>query len=251
MALATTCIVVPCFNEAKRFDSATFATFGADHPTYSFLFVNDGSTDGTARLLDGLAGANSRVSVLHCGSNRGKAEAVRQGMLRAVAEKYSFVGFLDADLATPLSELVAMHEYLIVHSELQLVMGSRVMLLGRAIDRHPWRHYLGRMFATCVSLSISSPVYDTQCGAKVFRVNPKLGIVLQDSFSSKWIFDVEMLARLAKEYGIRGRELGKIVIEHPVMSWSDVGGSKVRPRDFLRAIAELFGIFRRFRRDLR
>lgn len=168
--MSTLCLVVPCFNEAARLDAARFAAFAARHPTVRFLFVDDGSTDETLQRLQALRVEDpARFSVLRMPENRGKAEAVRRGMLHALAGPSTYVGFWDADLATPLDEIPAFVGALEDNPAVRVVLGSRVRLLGRSVDRQTLRHYLGRVFATAASLTLGLPVYDTQCGAKLFR----------------------------------------------------------------------------------
>ncbi len=248
-----TTIVVPCYNEARRLSPATFRQFAADSPQVRFVFVNDGSTDATASVLAELA-ASDPVHFIHLDQprNGGKAEAVRAGMLHAFSLGGRYAGYWDADLATPLPEIPRFVQTLDAHPGRQIVFGARVQLLGRAIDRKPLRHYLGRIFATVASLMLSLPVYDTQCGAKLFRVTPELAQLFAEPFVVSWTFDVELIARLSvarRQHGGPGpREL---IYELPLERWHDVAGSKVRPGDFLKALLEMFHIHRKYLRNLR
>jgi glycosyltransferase involved in cell wall biosynthesis len=234
-------VVVPCYNEAGRLQTGAFREFVQDSSSILFVFVNDGSTDGTRDLLDALsAGDGDHFMVLHLDRNRGKAEAVRRGMLRAIELKATYAGYWDADLATPLSTIRDFVDHLDRHPALEIVLGARVRLLGRHIVRRPVRHYTGRVFATCVSLSLGIAVYDTQCGAKMFRVSPAMNRIFDQEFLSKWIFDVEILARFLHDR--RGRDMPSVddlIHEFPLDRWEDVAGSKLKPRDFVKAIYEL------------
>jgi glycosyltransferase involved in cell wall biosynthesis len=249
--LADPCtVVIPCYNEAARLPVGAFEVFLRSEASRGIrlLFVNDGSRDGTLAVLETLrAQFPERVCVLDQQPNRGKAEAVRQGMLRAIAEGQAAVtGFWDADLATPLDQIPEFLRLLAARPELHLVLGARVRLLGRRIQRQPLRHYLGRCFATVVSLMLHMPVYDTQCGAKLFRITPELRQVLAEPFHSRWIFDVEILARYLAFHRGDAHALETEMYEYPLPAWTDVAGSKVRSTDFLRALGELAAIYRRY-----
>jgi glycosyltransferase involved in cell wall biosynthesis len=239
-------VVVPCYNEERRLDLAAFRSFVDQAPSVRFLFVDDGSTDGTRAMLERFAAeTGDAVGVLVQPRNGGKAEAVRSGMLRAIDGGAELVGFWDADLATPLD---AVHDFLGVlrrRPDIDWVIGARVLLLGRNIRRRAIRHYLGRVFATAASMALDMPVYDTQCGAKLFRASPELRDVLAHPFTSRWVFDVEMIARLKL---LRSRSGGipaeRSIFEFPLQQWMDIAGSKVKGRDFVRASTELLRIWR-------
>ena len=241
-------VVVPCYDEADRLPGGEFLRFAGLEPRVHFLFVNDGSRDGTLPMLEALcAGNEPSLELLNKPVNAGKAEAVRDGMnaaMHANGRAYEFVGFWDADLATPLEAIPHLLEKLRRDSNVQMVFGSRVRLLGRAIHRRNVRHYLGRLFATCASMTLGLPIYDTQCGAKIFRVTPALRAVLAEPFVSKWIFDVEIVARFLRLEGLEF--CCETIFEYPLHAWRDVGGSKVRPADFFRSISDLARIRRRY-----
>jgi len=247
---ARTCIVVPCYNEESRLRRDEFARFASEHPDVRFLFVDDGSRDGTRALLQDVAAADpDSFSLLALPANRGKAEAVRQGMNRAFDEGAAYAGYWDADLATPLDEIPRFVETLDAHPVLEVLFGSRVQLLGRMIDRRASRHYLGRVGATAISLTLGLAVYDTQCGAKLFRVSPDCKALFAEPFVSGWIFDVEIVARMAEARRGTGRPgPAEVIREIPLWEWRDVAGSKVGPADFLRSMLELYRIHRRYLR---
>jgi dolichyl-phosphate beta-glucosyltransferase len=247
-----TTIVVPCYNEAKRLPVATFRAFAAAHPDVGFLFVNDGSRDETPKILKDLAESDpGRFAFLDQPENRGKAEAVRRGVLHVLRDSgrpAGFVGYWDADLATPLEEVPRFLAALEAHPEREACFGARVQLLGRRIERRALRHYLGRVFATVASLMLELPVYDTQCGAKLFRANAQTEALFAEPFLVSWTFDVEVIARMRVERARRGLPApSQVIYELPLDVWHDVAGSKVRPGDFVKALFEMLRIFLKYR----
>ncbi|NJL30937.1 MAG: glycosyltransferase [Phycisphaerales bacterium] len=147
-------LVIPCYNEAQRLPKQSFLQALQDQPDLHFMMVNDGSRDATLRMLEQLQQANpDRIGVLDLVQNVGKAEAVRQGLLAALAKvagnmEQGFIGYWDADLATPLAELPRFMEVMDSKPQVQWVMGTRIKMLGWDVDRTMHRHYVGRVFAT-------------------------------------------------------------------------------------------------------
>ena len=239
----STIVVVPCFNEAARLRPAAFAPL--TRAGVRVLFVDDGSTDGTAQLLAAHVRDNQACAeMLTLPCNCGKGEAVRQGLLRALASGAEVVGFLDADLATPPSELLRILDAM-TERKANVALGSRVALLGSSIHRYWLRHYLGRVFATGASLALGVPVYDTQCGGKLFRATPVLRRALSTPFRSRWAFDVELLGRLLGDGTARSE--APAFIEVPLHRWTDVKGSKMDLLAMARTGLELVTIALRLR----
>ena len=210
----------------------------------AFLFVDDGSTDSTPAILADMASRGcGHITILTLKQNVGKAKAVRFGVLAALERGPEFVGYWDADLSTPLSALPEFIHVFRTRSDVDIVMGARVKLLGRDISRRPIRHYCGRVFATAASFTLGVPVYDTQCGAKIFRATEPVRQVFSAPFRSKWIFDVEILSRYLASGALAHPE--SRICELPLDAWTDVPGSKLKLRHAVRAAWDLALIARR------
>lgn len=234
-------VIIPCFNEAKRLDQHSFVQFALDNESFEFLFVDDGSSDNTKDILNELERKSERLHSLILNENKGKAEAIRSGVHYALGENWSFdyIAYIDADLAVPLSELNHIEKVLTEKPDLKYIMGIRLARLGAHIERSNVRHYLGRVFATIVSFLLREPTYDTQCGAKFIHKD----IVRQlfaDKFKSRWFFDVEILFRIKQDFPELLRK--NQVAEIPLNRWKEVGDSRLKWIDFLKAPIELLSI---------
>lgn len=239
-----TLIVVPCYDEAKRLDPARFLEILEREPELGFVMVDDGSKDDTLSVLENLrAASKGRIEVVALERNRGKAEAVRRGVLRAYELGAEVTGYWDADLATPL-DYIARFAKRLEEDGLVMVFGSRVRLLGHHVERKAIRHYIGRGFGTLAALALGMPIYDTQCGAKLFRTTPALKSAFEEPFELVWAFDVELFSRLLR----REAEVGDIVVaaecaEYPLKEWRDAPGSKLTLKHFPSIALELAKLY--------
>ncbi|MCC6690452.1 MAG: glycosyltransferase [Bacteroidia bacterium] len=238
--MSKTAIVIPCYNECARLDKSVFLQFLKERPEYFYVFVNDGSFDDTLKMLRCIeAESMNRTIVIENKNNVGKAESVRRGMQTALASgEFENIGFLDADLSTPLDEFDKLNKYLKTENK-KAVFGSRLKRMGASIDRTFIRHVTGRIFATLIGWMIRLPFYDTQCGAKIFR-SSILGPIIEEPFITKWLFDVEIIMRfkqLAEEHTLRDS-----ISEYPVSVWKEVGGSKLNWKDVYRIPLDLYRI---------
>ncbi|SRR5579884_1291081 len=245
---ARVCLIVPCYNEERRLDRESFRQFIASHDGVMLVFVDDGSRDHTRQVLEQLCdGTQNRIAIVAHERNRGKAESVRAGVEYALRSlNPEIIGYWDADLATPLTAVDEFLKVLDENSRILMVFGARIKLLGRRVERHAARHYLGRVFATVVSNILRLDIYDTQCGAKLFRVNDALRAAFAQPFLSKWVFDVEIIARYLQFFNGDTRTLAEVIYEYPLQEWVDVAGSKVHPADFFKAFVDIVRIKRRY-----
>ena len=242
--MTTVCIVVPCYNEAERLPGEAFLAYLGTHPHVSCCFVNDGSRDQTLALLRGLQQRNpAQIDVYDLPKNQGKAGAVRAGMNHCDTKNFDYTGYFDADLATPLAAIDDLQAVLDKHPDCVFVMGSRIQHLGVTIRRSAFRHYVGRVVATTISLILRLPVYDTQCGAKLMRREATAAVFAQP-FISPWLFDVELIARLIDQYG--RADINRRLLEMPLQEWIEQDGSRISSTYVFRMWYELYRIYRTY-----
>jgi glycosyltransferase involved in cell wall biosynthesis len=229
-------IVIPAFNEAARVGESLkhlVAYLNQNRESAEVIVVDDGSTDGTARIAEqSLTDAGALTTrIIRYEKNRGKGHAVRTGLLAASAD---IALFSDADLSTPISETPKLIDP-IRRGECDLTFGSRALDRSLIGVHQSWRREQGgRVFNLIVRMMTRLPFWDTQCGFKAFRMSvcrPLIEAALIDRFG----FDVELvyLAHLAQ---LRLREI-------PVHWDHSLGGplddSGTYGRDSMRMINEV------------
>ena len=224
-------LIIPCYNEEFRLPLDSFKNSSS---SINFIFANDGSTDNTIELLNKIKD-DQRFFIFDSKVNLGKANIIQAAYSHYSNifnyDTYNWIGYWDADLATPLNEVKKMIQA--NNDRYKAIWGSRVYKLGSNIKRNKLRHYLGRIFATLASAILDIKSYDSQCGAKLF--NPELAKnALSTRFQTHWIFDIEILLKINQDN----------VLEHPLENWHDIEGSKVNIRkEFPRVLGDLYTLW--------
>ena len=239
-------ILVPCFNEEKRLDIIHFIKFMNKHQLIDFTFINDGSTDKTESLIKSLKQKlPHRVKIINNQKNQGKAESIRIGVLNSLKFDPNYIGFIDADLSSPLEEIDNLLRIINNNILTEFVFSSRIQLINNIIKKKITRYLSGRIFATVVSNLFKIKTYDTQCGSKIFSINI-CNQVFNQKFITKWMMDIEIFARLISIYGLE--KTIKMSYESPVLKWIDKGGSKVKLSYFFKAPIDLLRIYYHYHR---
>ncbi|RAJ13399.1 glycosyltransferase [Olleya aquimaris] len=236
--MPSSCIIIPCYNEAKRLNVDAFKAFQKNNSNFDMCFVNDGSTDDTMSILNELKNLDSGIKIINFKLNKGKAEAIRHAVLKL--SEYDYIGYLDADLSTPLAEISRLLT-IAKTEQIEFVLGSRIKIIGSSIQRKAYRHFFGRVVATFIDSGILKlDIYDTQCGAKIIK-NDLAQQLFKQPFKTKWLFDVELLARLKKEKGLTYCKTQ--VKEIPLQKWHDDGDTRITFFEFLKTPFDLLKIY--------
>ena len=229
-------LIVPCFNESKRLNFEYFVKI-MESKKIKLVFVNDGSTDDTQTMLNDFC-QESYAELINLNENLGKAEAVRQGILRISQESTKFIGFLDCDGAFSLNDIETVSTFALnCKSGEEYFWTSRVMLAGSNIERNWLRHYVGRIIVTLMSFGIENCPYDTQSGFKIFTNNDANKKLFVKKFKTKWLFDIEIVLR------IHSMKKAHLIKEIPLHAWKDIDGSKLNVTEALNILKDCIKIF--------
>lgn len=228
-----TALIVPCYNDQHRLDADQFTDFVGRNANYAFIFVDDGSQDRTVDVLTSIQDSvgRDRVWILSLPQNRGKAEAIRQGVLLARSSDFQqnrdlgFIGFLDAELATPLDEIGSLVSMMSDRHEVDLVIANRSVLNGHSLEANAVRNSVRSLISFVAQRTLDLPVSNPQCIVKILRYGRWLESVFGREFTNRSRYDIEILARVRKEFG---SVAGSKIFEYPVDVWdvsdrSDLG----------------------------
>ena len=238
-------IVIPCFNEAKRMALYKFWSHLSRTTIKETIitFVNDGSTDHTlSKLLELQKAFPYRIQILNYSNNQGKAIAVRLGVLKAISsqQKSQLIAYLDADLAISLEECFDMVCYFKDNPSIMCCFSSRIKQADNIIQTKITRHFIGRTITFITHYILRIPIYDTQCGCKLFttKISKK---IFQEPFVSSWIFDIEIFARIIKTFP---KKYPEIILEVPVKKWINHKESKVPISYSFKIIKDFYCIYK-------
>jgi len=223
-------IIIPAYNEENRLPGTLlrirdyFAAAPVPGEGIEVIVVDDGSTDGTAGVVEEWIRGMPCLRFLSNKENRGKGYSVRHGMLEA---RGRLVLFTDADLSSPIEESAKLLA--------AIEAGNDVAIGSRAIDRtlikvhqSRFREIAGMIFNGLVKLFTGLPFHDTQCGFKAFVREPSQ-IIFEQQRVERFGFDPEILF-LAQRHGLRS-------VEVPVR-WAHDPATRVR---VLRDSLQMFG----------
>jgi glycosyltransferase involved in cell wall biosynthesis len=212
----TVTIVIPAYNEAKRINRA-FSALGSFRAPKGIkieevIFVNDGSTDKTLKLLKSFQSKYPQ-RVISYPKNMGKGFAVRKGML---ASKSEFTLFTDADISTPLSEIEKFLPFM--NAGLDVIVGTRKNGHSTVTVHQSWlRENMGKVFTYISRKMLGVNVTDFTCGFKMFKKEAKLAVFKRAQIN-KWGYDSEIL--------FLAHKLGFNMIEKAVL-WANQKNTKV------------------------
>jgi SAM-dependent methyltransferase len=196
-------IVIPCHNERDNVRRCIEEVRRLGTGT-EIIFVDDGSTDGTASAIDPDLNSDVEVRVISYQPNQGKGHAIKVGF---DAARGDILVIVDADLTTHPEELQPLYEA-IATGRAEFVNGTRFVypMEGQAMK---WLNYMGnRVFTILVSLIMERRVSDTLCGTKaMFRSDYRHMTMGRDPWGDyDVLFGAAQLRLVVKELPVHYRE---------------------------------------------
>jgi glycosyltransferase involved in cell wall biosynthesis len=217
-------IVIPAYNEEYNLRTgildSVYDYLSRQSFSWEILFVDDGSTDNTARLAENFAKKHQNFLVLK-EPHRGKAGTVTAGILKAKGE---IILFTDTDQATPIDQLEKILPKF--KNGYDVVIGSRHGREGAPLIRK----IMATGFSILCLLILRLPFKDTQCGFKAFssKAAEKIFKRLKIFNSTNISVGASVTAGFDLEVLYVARKLGFNIAEVPV-DWHHKEGTKVNP----------------------
>lgn len=210
-------LIIPCYKESNRLPLFlnSINQLPGKYPI-EIIIVDDGSPTKDFELLKNKISPllTNNIRLIHYDANKGKGAAIQHGIENSVGE---YIGFVDADGAIPSHEVENFIQYILNNPLEDMVISSRIRILGKTVNRSLKRHLSGRVFITILNLFFSVPVYDSQSGLKIFK-REKFNLIQNQISDYRWLWDTQVLILFYKS---KFR-----MVEIPI-DWSDIPGSKV------------------------
>jgi dolichol-phosphate mannosyltransferase len=188
-------VVMPTYNEAESVIGVVDQVLTAD-PRVDVLVVDDGSPDGTARLVTERAAGEPRLRLLERSKKQGLGAAYRAGFAWGLPRGYEALVEMDADLSHPPERLPALLDGL---AEADLVIGSRYVPGGRTVNWSRLREAISRGGNAYVRLALGVPVHDCTAGYRAYRRQVLEALPVSAVQSNGYCFQVEMVHRTWQE----------------------------------------------------
>ncbi len=228
MAADSLTIVIPLYNESKRFVKGfkICTQYYHKNPNWFFIFINDGSLDQTEKNVNACIKKFKRMRLISYQKNQGKGYAIKQGVIQATT---AYVMMTDIDFSTPLSTIFSFLDYKKSNSD--ITIGTRRIAGARVLKHQPYyREWLGHKFTQLTNIWLGLNFSDFTCGFKLFKSEVAKKIFSQQKVK-RWGFDAEVLY-LANKYHYRVKEI-------PV-TWTNDTQTKVNlSLDVFRCLLEL------------
>lgn len=221
-------VIIPAYNEEKRIARTLVDVDGylEKQPyEYEIIVVDNNSNDRTSEVVKNLETTSVQHAKVIKQPIRGKGAAVRLGVETAVGE---YVMFMDADNATPISEIEKFWPAL--EDGIEVVIGDRYLDMAHRA-KQPWfRTIMSRASNLLIQIVLIPHIHDTQAGFKVFQGKAAKEIFKHITIYG-WAFDMELLA-IALKLSYRIKAVSIIREEH--------GGSTVPASAFVQSLRDLF-----------
>ena len=221
-------VIIPAYNEEKRIEKTLLDVDGyleKQNYSYEIIVVDNNSNDHTFEIVKKLETTSVQNAKVINQTIQGKGAAVKLGVEQALGQ---YIMFMDADDATPISEIEKFWPYL--EQGIEVVIGDRYLDMTHQAKQPWYRTILSRGSNLLIQIVLIPHIHDTQAGFKAFN-----GIAAKEIFKLitiyGWAFDMELLA-IALKLSFRIKPVSIIREER--------GGSTVPASAFVQSLRDLF-----------